>query len=107
MGNGRPYTREEDATLRELAGKVPAADIAAMIGRPKGGVHHRISRLGLDGRLHGERHWNARCGALRAAMIGALHDAGFSIHEIHGVLAESQSLSLQTVSDIAAGRTWR
>lgn len=103
----RPWSAEEDKTLRELAGKAPAEEIGRILGRPKGGVHHRINRLGLDGRLRGAHHWNAKVTALQSAMIGALYDAGFTVNEIHEALSRPLPIALNTLNDITACRTWR
>lgn len=102
---GSPWTPSEDRELRRMAGKIPASSIAVVLGRTKNGVHHRIERLGLDGRLYGENHWNAKIGDLLAGMIGALYDAGYTVNEIHKAVSEAQDVSLPTVNDIAACRT--
>lgn len=78
----RLWSRKEDRILRELCGVIPAEEIAAVLNRPKNGVHHRIEKLGLDGRLVGEHHWNAKIPNLQAAMLMTLHDAGFKPKEI-------------------------
>lgn len=102
---GSPWTPAEDRELRRMAGKIPASSIAVVLGRSKRGIHYRIKRLGLDGRLYGENHWNAKVSDLLAGMIGALYDAGYSVNEIHRAVSGAQDVSLATVCDIAACRT--
>lgn len=99
------WSAAEDATLRELAGVMPANQIAEMLGRPKGGVHHRIKALGLKGHLHGENHWCAKIDRLKASMIGTLRDHGFTAREIKA--AFNLEISATTIDDIGARRTWR
>ncbi len=79
------WTRKEDKILKQYAGVLPAAQIAIILNRPKNGVHHRIKKLGLSGRLHGENHWQAKIDNLTASMIFTLHDAGFKPKEIEQV----------------------
>lgn len=99
----RKWTRAEDAQLKTLVGQKTASEIAAIMGRPKNGVHHRIVKLDLDGRMLGESHWNAKLSNLQVQMLVVLHDAGFTVNEIHK--AAFNHVSLQTVCDIAAART--
>lgn len=101
----RNWTPSEDAQLHELAGTVSADRIAAILGRPKGGVHHRIKKLGLSGTLSGEHHWNAKSDKLQAAMLWTLRDAGFTALEIKRAL--KVDLSTDSIDDIGACRTWR
>lgn len=101
----RPWTDAEDKQLRELAGTIPAESIAKLLGRPKGGVHHRIKKLGLKGHLHGEHHWNAKVDRLQAAMLWTLRDAGFTALEIKKTF--SLEIAKETIDDIGACRTWR
>lgn len=100
----RAWTEAEDDQLRELAGTIPAEEIGKILNRPKGGVHHRIQRLGLKGHLHGEHHWFAKISRLQAAMIGTLRDHGFSAREIRA--AFNLKIAKETIDDIGAGRTW-
>ncbi len=79
------WTRKEDKILKQYAGVLPAAQIAIILNRPKNGVHHRIKRLGLSGKLFGENHWQAKINNLTASMIFTLHDAGFKPKEIEQV----------------------
>lgn len=102
---GSHWTTQEDKQLRNMAGRFSAADIGKAIGRPKNGVHHRMRRLRLDGRMYGENHWNAKVADLMAAMIGSLYDAGYSTNDIHKAISEAQDISLATVCDIASCRT--
>jgi predicted transcriptional regulator len=97
----RFWTPVEDAQLRKLAGVKTAEEIAMILGRTKSGVHHRVKLLKLNGRLHGEHHWNAKISNVKAAMIGALYDAGFTVNEIATVMGEK----VCTVCDITSGRT--
>lgn len=99
------YTAAEDRMIKQMAGRIPADRIARILSRPKEGIHHRIKKLGLDGKLTGEHHWNTKVSNLVAGMIGALYDAGYTVNEIHKVLTEPTNTSLSTVVDIAACRT--
>ena len=77
-----PWTEAEDELLKKYAGVKSAVEIGQIIGRPKGGVHHRIKKLGLDGRLMGEAHHAFVGTALRRSMILTLYDAGYTPREI-------------------------
>lgn len=99
-----PWSREEDMLLRKLAGTMPAEQIGMILGRPKNGVHHRIKHLGLDGRLHGEAHWNAKMDNLTAGMVGALNDAGYTPSEIHRFLTTSIDITRPYVEAVCAQR---
>lgn len=101
---GPAWSAEEDALLKQFAGKKTAAELSVIIGRPKNGVHHRIKKLGLNGYLQGEHHKNAKLSAVHAQMIVVLKDAGFTTNEIHSVFND---VCLFTICDIAAARTWR
>lgn len=105
MSGRRFWTAEEDKQLRLMAGVEPAWRIAALLNRPEGGVHHRIKRLGLSGRLSGEHHWASKVSDLQATMIWTLRDAGFNANEIKR--AFNVELSVGSINDIAASRTWR
>lgn len=105
--NGKPWSKEDDAMLRELVGTMTAESIGKILGRTQRAVWKRVEKLELNGRLHGERHWNAKLSNLQAAMIGALHDAGFTTNEIHGALSRPLEVSLQTTYEICSGRTRR
>jgi len=104
MKKRRLWTREEDALLKSLAGKCTAEEIGLVLGRPKSGVHHRISRLKLNGMLCGEAHWNAKIPNLTAGMIGALHDAGYLPSEIHRVVTGGLTVTRQHVEAICNQR---
>lgn len=101
----RFWTHEEDKTLKELAGVVPASAMAEALGRPIGGVHGRLKRLGLSSRLKGEHHWNAKLDGLQAAMLITLFEAGFKVQEVKQAL--NLPISINALHDMAAGRTWR
>lgn len=105
MSKRRYWTTDEDRQLKEWAGKKPAWWIAALLGRPQGGVHHRIRRLGLSGMLAGEHHWSAKVDKLQAEMIWTLREAGYTAPEIKK--AFGVELSEGSINDIAACRTWR
>lgn len=106
MGHKR-WTREEDACLRKLAGIHTAEEIGLILKRPKNGVHHRISKLGLYGHIHGEAHWKAKLSNLKAGMVGCLHDGGYTVTEIYRFLTEEVVISKQTVESICNQRTRR
>lgn len=100
----RKYTRQEDDLIRQYAGVKTAEEIGAMIDRPKNGVHHRISRLGLKGHLHGDAHWNAKADNLKMAMIHTLMDGGFTSQEIQRMFSEPLNLSYSYLSQVACTR---
>lgn len=102
---GEPWTTYEDEFLRESAGKKTAEEIGMILGRPKGGVHHRMKRLGLDGKPRGENHWNSKLSNTQAQMALALKDAGFTVNEIRD--AAFNHVSLTTLVDLLAASTWR
>lgn len=104
MGKPRFWTPEEDALLKELAGKVNAREIGMILGRSRGSVNHRVNHLGLNGRLWGERHWSAKLDNLTRGMIGALYDAGYTAAEIHKVLTTTIDISDHRVSSICYQR---
>lgn len=78
----RLWTREEDKILRQYAGIKTAAEIAAIVNRPKNGVHHRMNKLNLDGRLTGDKHHAFVGDTTQRLMVLCLHDAGYMPSEI-------------------------
>lgn len=48
---GSQWTEEENAALREMAGRASMADIAKALGRPYASVASRLSALGISGRV--------------------------------------------------------
>ena len=101
----RLWTQEEDKVLKELAGLQSVAAIAVALGRSDKGVHGRLKRLKLSGRLKGELHWNAKLSNLQSAMIITLVESGYSVKEIK--YAFDLEVSLNTLHDLAAARTWK
>lgn len=99
------WTKEEDATLKQFAGIKTASEIAIITGRPKNGVHHRIEKLGLDGRMTGEKHWNAKLSNIQSQMIGVLYDAGFTSNEIYQAMTNTPDISLSQICNICACRS--
>ena len=95
------WSRKEDSVLKQYAGVLPAAQIATILNRPKNGVHHRIKKLGLSGRLNGENHWQAKIDNLTATMIFTLHDSGFLPKEIEQFL--TQSLTHEQIKTLLYG----
>jgi hypothetical protein len=83
----KKWTPSEDKALKKLAGIKTASEISTILERPIGGVHYRIKKLGLKGRLHGEHHWNAKFEHLSAIMLQTLHEAGFKPKEIHETIS--------------------
>jgi hypothetical protein len=55
VGPWRAWTPEDLATLRALAGKVPATEIAARLGRSGGAVRLKAKLRGVSLELSGER----------------------------------------------------
>lgn len=105
--NGRPYTREDDALLRELVGQYPAWKIAVMMARTVHSVRGRMKRLGLVNKLPSNLHWNAKADVNLVRMIQCATDAGMRPVEIASGLQHAAGLSRHAIEDIAAGRTWR
>lgn len=101
----RRWTPEEDAVVKELAGKLPAEQIAAVVDRTTWAVRDRIQKLGLDGRLSGEAHWRSKIPNLVAGMIGVLHEAGYTPKEIQVVLKQQHDVTSQYVESICNKRT--
>lgn len=102
---GPIWTPEEDRTLRKLIGKKTAEEIGVILNRPKNGVHHRVKKLNLNGKLTKENHWNAKISNLQAEMIITLHQGGFSVNEIRD--AAFNHVSIHTIADLIAARTWK
>ena len=97
------WTDDEDAVIRQLAGKVPAGVIAAQLpGRSAQGVGRRIRALGLDGRLYGQPHHNAKVDALQRAMIITLRLSGFTATEIKR--AFNLEITRSTINDMTGRR---
>lgn len=103
----RLWTTTQDKRLREMAGEFPASEIARVIGRSQKAVHYRMKVLGLDGRLHGERHWAAKLTELQARMIRTLRTNGFSNREIKAALGAGLDVSLSSIQSIGSGSQWR
>ena len=103
--NGRQYTAEDDATLRQLIGHQSYATIGAVLGRSASSVHGRAKLLGITpSPRRGEQHHAAKLSALQAGMIGALIDCGYTAAEIKQ--AFGLEISKQTIGDIGRGTTW-
>jgi 3-deoxy-D-manno-octulosonate 8-phosphate phosphatase KdsC-like HAD superfamily phosphatase len=99
----RFYTAEEDAILKEYAGKKAASTIAIMIERSTGSIYHRIKKLGLSGKICGEDHHAAKLSNLQTQMILALYQAGFTVTEIHD--AAITHVSFGVIDDCVSART--
>lgn len=104
MSERRFWTPAEDEQLARLAGRKTAAEIAIILDRPKGGVQHRIAKLGLSGRLYGETHWASKMPDLVRMTIQVLHNNGFTLNEIRRLLRTEYDLAEGTVLDIICGR---
>jgi hypothetical protein len=103
--NGRAYTAEDDAVLRQLIGHQSYETIGAVLGRSASSVHGRAKLLGITpGPRRGEQHHAARLSALQAGMIGALADCGYTAAEIKQ--AFGLEVSAQAIRDIGRGSTW-
>lgn len=98
------WSPEEDQLLKELAGKLSAAEIGTVLGRTVFAVRCRIQKLGLDGRLSGEAHWASKIPNLVAGMIGVLHDGGYTPKEIQVVLKEQHDVTYRYVHSICSKR---
>lgn len=104
---GKPWHPHEDKTLTELAQIKTMAELGTILGRSKCSVHGRIKRLNIDCAKRGEAHWNAKTSALTAAMIQALHDAGFRPIEIHTMLTTAIEIPKDRVISICTDDTWK
>lgn len=100
---GSRYSREEDKTIREFAGKKTAEEIGTILSRTKHGIHARINHLGISGMLVGENHRSSKLSNLQVQMLVALYCAGFTVNEIHK--AAFSHVTLSTVDDVASART--
>ena len=97
------WTEKEDAIIRELAGVVSAREIASQLpGRSTQSVGRRIRALGLDGRLYGQAHHNAKIDNLQRSMIITLKEAGFTATEIKK--AFGLTITRSTINDIGHRR---
>ena len=47
----RPWSRADDAILRENAGRIGSAEIALLVGRSNNAVRHRAENLGISFRI--------------------------------------------------------
>lgn len=97
----KPWTQSEIKQLKALAGTKPACVLSKIFGRSKIAIHCKIKSLGVDGRIHGEHHWNCKIDSVTAQMIACLYDCGFSVNEISRVFDKNKN----TVNDICAART--
>ena len=98
------WTDSEDQVIRELAGVVSAREIASQLpGRSVQSVARRRRALGLDGRLYGEAHHNAKASNLQRAMIITLKEAGFTATEIKR--AFNLEITRSTINDMTTGRS--
>ena len=101
---GLPWSYQEDELLRKYAGHKTAEEMSEILGRPKAGIHGRIEKLGLDGRIHGIHHWNAKVDSLRVSMLHTLLDAGFTPTEVHRMFSEPLDISYNYLTQIACAR---
>lgn len=100
-----PWTPEEELVLKDLAGKVPAEQIGLVLGRTTYAVRARIARMGLNGRLSGEYHWQSKLPNLVAGMVGVLGEAGYTPKEIEVVMSTPYDITRQVVEAICSKRT--
>ena len=98
-----PWTPEEDKILKKYAGIKPAYVIKEILdnGRTASAVQQRISKLGVDGRQYGEKHWAARISDMQADIIKILFDAGYTQLEI----AKTLNINIDITNNVCAGRT--
>lgn len=101
--SGTRWTEKEDTVIRELAGKVSAGIIAAQLPkRSAQAVGRRLRALGLDGRLYGQAHHNAKIDNLQRSMIITLKGAGYTATEIKQ--AFGLTITRSTINDIGHRR---
>lgn len=101
----RHYSDEEKKTIKQLAGKKTATEIAKILGRSRAGVSDFASRNNISLMQVGQYHYNAKINDLQVTMIWALYDAGFSVAEIHQNCFKE--VSNTTIDDIVNFRTRR
>lgn len=100
----REWTPEEDQIVSQLAGHIPAAEIANQLPNRTGqGVRRRIKALGLSGKLYGQAHHNAKTSNLQRAMIITLKEAGYTATEIKK--AFNLKITRSTINDIKTAPT--
>lgn len=102
--SGKPYLKREDDLIEQMAGKVSAEEIGKLIGRSRHAVWKRMQYLGLDGRVRGERHWNAKLPDLQHNMIRDLAECGYSATEIFKTMVGAKRLTYETIKEIALNR---
>src|SRR5690554_5850118 len=97
------WTDGEDKVIRDLAGVVSSREIASQLpGRSVQAVARRRRALGLDGRLYGEAHHNAKASNLQRAMIITLLQSGFTATEIKR--AFNLEITRSTINDMTGRR---
>lgn len=99
------WSEEEEAILKDLAGKITAEEIGAVLCRTPRAVSRRIRKLGLNGRLSGEHHWRSKIPNLVAGMVGVLGEAGYTPKEIEVVMRTPHDVTRQSVEAICSKRT--
>lgn len=100
------WTDAHDDFLRTHGATQTCDWIAERLHRSRSAVHGRAKRLGVNMTKRGTAHWNAKADAELPAMVGALVDAGYRATQVHALLSKQHNLSVQTIHDMAAGRTW-
>lgn len=98
------WTDVEDKLLSQLIGKVPVRVLTKVFARSECGVRTRARNLGLNARKTGQWHHRAKLENLKAGMIGALSDAGYTPMEIHRFLREPVDVSYYHVMGICQCR---
>lgn len=78
--------------------------IALMLGRTYQSVRGRARRLKLKSQKVGENHHMAKINNLKAGMVGALYDAGYTPKEIHRFFTEPVDMSYNYVQEICQCR---
>lgn len=74
--SGRPWTREEDAVLRNNAIRATAADIGALIGRTRDSVKYRAIRIGVALTKYGDAAPNTRYSDALIEQARQMHEGG-------------------------------
>lgn len=102
--NGRQWTKVEDNLLCDLSDKVPVRQLMLLLGRTECSVRARIRRLNLRAQKVGENHHRAKISNLKAGMVGALYDAGYTPMEIYRFFTEPTDISYNYIQEICQCR---
>jgi len=95
------YSEEEEAVIKQYAGKKTAAEIGLMIGRTRHSVLNWACKNNVSLRQVGQYHCKAKLSDMQAQMVTILADAGYTDTEINK--ACFQHVSRGCISNIMSG----